>query len=43
MSTIKHYLAVDLGAESGCVILGTLDKGKITLSEEHRFLAGSES
>ena len=42
MSTIKHYLALDLGAESGRAILGTLEKGKITLSEEHRFLTGPE-
>ena len=35
MST--HYLAVDLGAESGRVILGTLNAGKISLEEIHRF------
>jgi rhamnulokinase len=32
-----HYLACDLGAESGRVMLGTLDAGKITLQEIHRF------
>ena len=43
MSEMKHYLALDLGAESGRAILGTLQNGKITLSEEHRFLTGAES
>ena len=32
-----HYLACDLGAESGRVMLGTLDAGKISLEELHRF------
>jgi rhamnulokinase len=32
-----HYLAVDLGAESGRVMLGTLEKGRIALEEIHRF------
>ncbi|MCE0499573.1 MAG: rhamnulokinase [Methylacidiphilales bacterium] len=31
------YLAVDLGAESGRVMLGTLDQGRLTLEEIHRF------
>ena len=35
MST--HYLACDLGAESGRVMLGTLEGGRITLEELHRF------
>lgn len=43
MSEMKHYLALDLGAESGRAILGTIQNGKITLSEEHRFLTGAES
>lgn len=43
MSLMKHYLALDLGAESGRAILGTIQDGKITLSEEHRFLTGAES
>ena len=43
MESEKFYLALDLGAESGRAILGTLDKGKITLSEEHRFLTGPEN
>jgi len=35
----KHaYLAIDLGAESGRAMLGTLDDGKLTLREMHRFL-----
>ena len=33
-----HYLACDLGAESGRVILGSLDHGRLTLEEIHRFL-----
>ena len=32
-----HYIACDLGAESGRVMLGTLDSGKLTLEEIHRF------
>lgn len=31
------YLACDLGAESGRVMLGTLDDGKLALDEIHRF------
>jgi len=33
----NYYLAIDLGAESGRVILGTLDAGKLSLEEIHRF------
>ncbi len=33
----SHYIACDLGAESGRVMLGTLDGGKLTLEEIHRF------
>ncbi len=36
----QHYIACDLGAESGRVILGTLDGGKLTLEEIHRFENG---
>ncbi|MCX7886471.1 MAG: rhamnulokinase [Verrucomicrobiae bacterium] len=36
MST-HHYIACDLGAESGRVMLGTLADGKLTLEEIHRF------
>jgi len=36
MST-SHYLAVDLGAESGRVMLGTLAANKLDLEEIHRF------
>ncbi len=35
-----HYLACDLGAESGRLMLGTLDGGKISLEELHRFPNG---
>lgn len=33
----KHYLAIDLGAESGRVMLGTLSAGKLEVEEIHRF------
>ena len=39
MST--HYLACDLGADSGRLILGTLGHGKISLEELHRFSTGA--
>ena len=31
------YLAVDLGAESGRVVLGHFDGGRVSLEEVHRF------
>jgi rhamnulokinase len=34
---MNRFLAIDLGAESGRAMLGTLDGGKITLEELHRF------
>jgi len=34
---MSRYLAIDLGAESGRAILGTLDGGKLGLEELHRF------
>jgi len=37
MSQTKQYIAVDLGAESGRVILGTISDKKISLEECHRF------
>ena len=38
MSVVSsHHAAVDLGAESGRVILGTLADGKIAIEEIHRF------
>lgn len=36
MST-RHFIAFDLGAESGRAVLGTLDNGKLKLTEKHRF------
>ena len=36
-----HYLACDLGADSGRLMLGTLDHGKISLEEIHRFPTGA--
>ena len=40
MTSAHHYLAVDLGAESGRTILGTFDEEKLTLSETYRFPNG---
>ena len=34
----KNYLAIDLGAESGRMVLGTVSSTRIKLSEAHRFL-----
>jgi rhamnulokinase len=33
----RNFLAFDLGAESGRSVLGTLDGGRLTLAEQHRF------
>lgn len=38
---MARYLAVDLGAESGRLILGTLEKGRLDLKELHRFPNGA--
>ena len=40
MMNIHSYIACDLGAESGRVILGTLQSGILTLEEVHRFPTG---
>lgn len=40
MTSAHNYLAVDLGAESGRTILGSLDDKKLTLTETHRFANG---
>jgi len=37
MAEVKQYIAVDLGAESGRVMLGSLSSNKLTLEEIHRF------
>ena len=37
MNQISHHAAVDLGAESGRIILGKLEGGRITIEEIHRF------
>ena len=37
MTTRRNYLAVDLGAESGRTIVGTLADGNLTLAETYRF------
>lgn len=34
----NHFLAFDLGASSGRAILGTLEHGKLSLTEVHRFV-----
>lgn len=33
----KHYLACDLGAESGRLVRGTIARGKLSMEEIHRF------
>ena len=33
----ESYLAIDLGAESGRAILGTLERDRLSLTELHRF------
>lgn len=38
MSNELNYLAIDLGAESGRTIVGTIDDCKLTLTETHRFV-----
>ena len=40
MTTPRNYLAIDLGAESGRAILGTLDDKHLRLTETHRFANG---
>lgn len=40
MTTNNSFAAVDLGAESGRVILGQLDDNKLNLKEIHRFTNG---
>ena len=34
---VNHYVACDLGAESGRIILGTLRDNELSLSEAHHF------
>jgi hypothetical protein len=34
-TTSSHHAAVDLGAESGRVILGTLSQGRLSVSESN--------
>ena len=36
----KNYIAVDLGASSGRVMVGMLEDGKLTLKEMNRFWNG---
>jgi rhamnulokinase len=36
----NHHIAIDFGAESARVMLGTIDSGKLTLEEIHRFPTG---
>ncbi|MBE6364151.1 MAG: rhamnulokinase [Lentisphaerae bacterium] len=37
---MKNFLAFDLGASSGRAIIGTVDNGKLTMQEVHRFANG---
>jgi rhamnulokinase len=37
MADLKRYIGFDLGAESGRCIVGTINKGQLTLEETHRF------
>ena len=37
MAQVKKYIAVDLGAESGRVMLGSVSTDKVILEEIHRF------
>ena len=38
MTTARNYLAIDIGAESGRTIVGTLNGGHLTLNETRRFI-----
>ena len=40
MTGTRNYLAVDLGAESGRTIVGSLEEGRLSLTETHRFSNG---
>ena len=40
MTNTRNYVAVDLGAESGRTIVGTLEDDRLSLSETHRFENG---
>ncbi len=40
MTTAHNYLAVDLGAESGRTIVGSLNEDRLALAETHRFANG---
>jgi sugar (pentulose or hexulose) kinase len=37
MAQVEKYIAVDLGAESGRVMIGSISAGKLVLEEVHRF------
>lgn len=43
MAKETHYLALDMGAESGRGMMGTLKDGKLGLNEVHRFQTGATS
>ena len=40
MTGTRNYLAVDLGAESGRTIVGSLAGERLSLTETHRFANG---
>ena len=37
---MKHYISIDLGADSGRLILGSVNKEQLMLKEIHRFPNG---
>ena len=37
---MTNFLAFDLGASSGRAIIGSLENGKLSLQEVHRFVNG---
>lgn len=43
MASERHYLALDLGAESGRGMMGTLSNGRIELCDVHRFQTGANN
>jgi len=40
MAQAHHYLAIDIGAESGRAIVGSLGDRRLALAEVHRFPNG---
>ena len=42
MTQVEKYIAVDLGAESGRVMIGSISTDKLALEEVHRFGNGPQ-